>query len=1583
MIDCYQAKVTREPEPIRALPGAAVEPEMTSPTSNPGDADDSRRSSVVSTSLGGRDRPRAPLGPRTHHRPGSMRTHYSVTPAPPATTSPPAAVAEPEAVPASSSGNPSEMTDEPMALSPTPITSPKASVVLGPVPEAIKSPPPALPPRRLPPLRSYQPLAPETATATASSPTSSAKPLLSPKTTSRTNVEVISAAQSEYSEAESLPGYNLDRYRSPEAVVEHIEDNDRSLPPGIVDATWDDKWDHNGSDKWEPKTGHPERPQIGPGRLPLRFLQDIHQHPLMRPEIINLPRLTKSPSASPRTSISSLDCVGPSIPGITIEDVWETLPGGSAQRGEWYFCAECFGWFHIIVGSGEAPEYRGYDSRIPRSRMHESDEDELQAWGTENSRLRDIHASRSTAPHSMSHFHKFERLLDLHGDVRIDRVSVDGLVETFTHFDPVYGVVPSQLVDLNVGRENRSDLHMSCSSDCWVVVQGPVGGQFPKAAAHEWTQEKRDNPGPGGDGIASAIEGWQLVLRLLQNPLFQDKRGWVKMSNPKFLETIGPSLRSSVMLHRIGFSCINENDGYQVGPFSVGELVTAEHVDRMFKYMLRTWVELTLYLQAFERSHGKPVNTNYISSSTVSEVLGPTLKLKNIPRAQMPWGKESYPALETLGVSAEDTMDTIDIAYDFQMSENSARSPVYFTALEQLSTVDRPDIDTLRIKVAMERSMDRFSLDDLEKAYARIGLDHAHLEDIMVDRKELPPDYIYDRHRETIQNATDSEQRTQISNALIMIGKDRGDWVMQDLGRAGGTHLSLEQAYREFNVTPDQPIDNEMLILQYESWIADRPSRMEHYRLALSLIANAPGQERPAIQAFLEGKDISEFQGPVRRDIPAGLRNIGNTCYLNSVLQFLYAVKPIRDAVLAFEQTPSEAPLEDEDTKATEKRIKIQSSCRFVEMLGELFKQMYETEQAAVTPAEELARLAILPIDLIDQRRDAVPSPKTRLTIDTLPTIPQLASPSASGVATTDTTPTTPISALSPTISSGGLSPRSRPSPPLRRGSVLGKRASEDRESTFGGSEERLRSSVHRSTNLIEMDSPTRGSPSARDVSRDEDVEMTSQESPTREGSDLSPADAGLSGLELTSPSNVMDGPATPKTETRISALLTPDATPPRQIGPQLPDEGMSMADALGSGPPPLPPRRRSLALVAAEKFGLQQDAAEILINVLSQLEYAFDNGEGGNLIQRLFSAKFRQQMLMDSGNGFTESHQPVESQFSHPIIGVEEDDKDLYDGLAELYLGGDEVDYEGKKGYKMDLLDELPPVLYILMRRSQYDFARNRQIKTNTYLKFGETLAMDRFLAGADSARREASITLTRKMMRMRARRHELRHHKPLSMPETFRFVRDALGDKLGTLLGDDAPAPEFLQGLGMQAEGAEEEIAQLSRDLVQCKETLEGMWAEARDVEYELVSVFVHGGTGTGGHYWTYQTAPGDDKYYYYSDDTVKDVPATDVFLDKSNQGVSPALLVYVRKAQGLVDTLHRRVAEEAAAEADAEDAREWSEPGKKGGEEVKESEQAKTGDKAMTREERASSSSPRVKFAVPAVTGPIWGAGEWLHG
>lgn len=169
--------------------------------------------------------------------------------------------------------------------------------------------------------------------------------------------------------------------------------------------------------------------------------------------------------------------------------------------------------------------------------------------------------------------------------------------------------------------------------------------------------------------------------------------------------------------------------------------------------------------------------------------------------------------------------------------------------------------------------------------------------------------------------------------------------------------------------------------------------------------------------------------------------------------------------------------------------------------------------------------------------------------------------------------------------------------------------------------------------------------------------------------------------------------------------------------------------------------------------------------------------------------------------------------------------------------------------------------------QRSQYDYAKQSQTKTNTHIPFGRTLVMDRFLAGADPEKRERSITLTREMMRMRARRHELKNHKPMSIPDTFTFVREALSaestmEALGLARDSSADlagmatdlSTDILDELTAAGAAATDEIAALDTKLPEAKAALEALWT-SNEVEYELVSVFVHGGTGTGGHYWTYQ--------------------------------------------------------------------------------------------------------------------------------
>ncbi|KAJ1930135.1 ubiquitin-specific protease ubp2, partial [Linderina pennispora] len=114
---------------------------------------------------------------------------------------------------------------------------------------------------------------------------------------------------------------------------------------------------------------------------------------------------------------------------------------------------------------------------------------------------------------------------------------------------------------------------------------------------------------------------------------------------------------------------------------------------------------------------------------------------------------------------------------------------------------------------------------------------------------------------------------------------------------------------------------------------------------------------------------------------PTGLKNIGNTCYLNCMLQCLFSITPIRNAVLQFGDGKTwneDAVAGRRDGSHVLSELEIRRALRFVRLLKDLFGKLMSQRidnssmsasggghplagtAAAVAPDRELADMLLL-----------------------------------------------------------------------------------------------------------------------------------------------------------------------------------------------------------------------------------------------------------------------------------------------------------------------------------------------------------------------------------------------------------------------------------------------------------------------------------------------------------------------------------------------------------------------------------------------------------------------------------------------
>ncbi|KAK4540902.1 hypothetical protein LTR36_008844 [Oleoguttula mirabilis] len=370
---------------------------------------------------------------------------------------------------------------------------------------------------------------------------------------------------------------------------------------------------------------------------------------------------------------------------------------------------------------------------------------------------------------------------------------------------------------------------------------------------------------------------------------------------------------------------------------------------------------------------------------------------------------EDLPYFASLGALPDFSDSLIEFAYDRQAMCDPDQLPYYFECL-QVVTQAR-GTEQLQMKTATLSSQDVVSRRDLSAAYRFLNIPHADASNLSDERiielfQAQQPDLgviAAEEARQALNKIGTARQSQLLINAsrqsvdtyedaLSWLGngasKDMSDdtllailaaktsdnraneeigqkaiatiarsrrsnllnnWLLT--GSSDSYTMSVDEALRHLNI--DQPvdeIDQTILPVILDSARVDRPGERTEKAIA-------------AIQQHFAGKTSTMSRSPATW--PVGLTSHGNTCYLNSLLQYYFSIKPLRDIILNYDHYKLDTSVFAEKQERVGNlhisMVEIKGGQRFAEDLTHLFERMIKESGSAVKPEEDLVCRAFLP----------------------------------------------------------------------------------------------------------------------------------------------------------------------------------------------------------------------------------------------------------------------------------------------------------------------------------------------------------------------------------------------------------------------------------------------------------------------------------------------------------------------------------------------------------------------------------------------------------------------------------------------
>ncbi|KAH7322846.1 ubiquitin carboxyl-terminal hydrolase [Stachybotrys elegans] len=606
--------------------------------------------------------------------------------------------------------------------------------------------------------------------------------------------------------------------------------------------------------------------------------------------------------------------------------------------------------------------------------------------------------------------------------------------------------------------------------------------------------------------------------------------------------------------------------------------------------------------------------------------------------------------------------------------------------------------------------------------------------------------------------------------------------------------------------------------------------------------------------------------------LPVGLDNIGNTCYLNSLLQYLFTVRPVRDIVLNYDNV--KLGLDDESIQARRlggnkmqmDRGEAVVAHAFVQELATLFQELQTSHQAASRPSQRLANAVLLSTHTLLSETKAGAEPSDAPKPPPLPARPPPSAPTDSP--DKDMVHVT-VNHLSDSMETGSAT-----------------------------------SSI---TLVDQEDAQARNQKARRESTRSGDVsEPILVEETAGEGLDKS---INMSGT-VSQPIEIVDDVAATKTADPSEADVTMVDVEESETVDQ------KVLNALEH-------QKRSSGTD-------QQDVEEVMGSILNRLQAAIrptsvDEATGIQL-EKIMETFFVTTVNYTKKFGDETYQHEISFDRSITAYPAPEGPCSLYDALGRNF---NQQIIEESELTRYTAIRTLPPVLHVLIQRSQSMGSKN-----GNAVGIPETLYLDRYMDAPHNSdefrRRVEDWMIAERVEEIKAALIKTEKSGSLSILDQITKPAEPASDAASKVkaqfvkIADDWSFDGPMEADDWVDVASQEEPLPLVKDLPQAPEGISDLEKKLRDmmteelalkeqvlathlesqksVSYRLHAVICHRGHLTSGHYWVWIHDFEDNVWRKYNDANVEENKDTAEVLKTLSTSGEPYYVCYVRDDENM---------------------------------------------------------------------------------